>query len=518
MTTYDEIPYDSRPFTDTHPSNLAVLGRLFGLNTTDPENCRVLELGCASGGNLIPMAWYHPNSRFVGIELSDSQARVGTDLIDQLGLENVEIRQNDILDLGNDLGEFDYVLVHGVYSWVPTPVRTKILEICSTHLSRQGLAYISYNTLPGWRLKGMVRDMLLHHTRDATSPLMKVEKAKDFLTHLEPILEELNSNHTRYLRGEVRYLLASHASYLYHEFLEETNQAFLFAEFMEDARNHGLEYLCDVDLQAMFTSTLGDKAEAFLETFDDLIEQEQTIDFIRGRSFRQTLLCHDDQSLSREISLEDFENLAFFSDLSPPKVVEIKRQKPVSFTAPSGRRFPVSHPLTKAALIHLGRVFPDVVGFDDLCAAARRHLANVGGDQTIHQTDQLSSELFSLYAHQAIGAATRSRHFPHDIAARPEATALARAQAANAMGHLATAHHSTIELDAFSSRLVYSLDGSKTQEELAEDLTAEIVNGTLLLEPRLVSSNTPAEISGKVRANCDRLLSMFAANGILMSK
>ena len=129
MDTYDELPYESTPFAWTHPENLAVLGFLYGMRTPDPKKCRVLELGCAGGGNLIPMAWYLPESCFLGIEVSATQVRDARNLIQHLGIDNVEIRQDDILQLEEDLGEFDFIIAHGVFSWVPTRVQEKILSI-----------------------------------------------------------------------------------------------------------------------------------------------------------------------------------------------------------------------------------------------------------------------------------------------------------------------------------------------------------------------------------------------------
>ena len=121
MTTdsYDEIPYDSTPFADTHPAHLCVLGRLFGLDTPAPETARILELGCATGGNIIPLAYYLPDTKITGIELSAGQVAVAQELIRRLGLTNIEVRQDDIMALGGKLGEFDYIIAHGVYSWVP---------------------------------------------------------------------------------------------------------------------------------------------------------------------------------------------------------------------------------------------------------------------------------------------------------------------------------------------------------------------------------------------------------------
>ena len=515
MNTYDEIPYESNPITETQPIRLAVHGRLFGLNTPDPEHCRVLELGCAGGGNIVPLAWYHPQSEFVGVERAGSQARAGVELIAQLNLKNLEIRQEDILNLDIDLGEFDYILVHGVYSWVPEVVRDKIMTLCAAHLSKHGVAYISYNTLPGWRMRGILRDILLYHTRNISNSLQKLEFARDLVKHLDTALEGLDTYHARYLKMEIKHLRSAHPSYLYHEYMEDINQPFLFTRFMEHANNAGLQYLCDVDLQAMFPSTLTEEAQGLIEAFDDLIEQEQYIDFIRNRNFRQTLLCHADRSLEREVALERFEHMAFYSDLASPKKIDIRRLKQSTFTASSGRKFPVSHPLTKAALIYLREVFPDSVPFVTLQTEAERRLCVAGCMQYMGQYDHLGSELFSLYAHQAIGASPYKRCFFNKITQQPQATALARTQASNKLGHLATARHAIIQLDAFSTHLVNYLDGSLTQAELVDRLTGDVLSGKLGIDFKGVQLSKPEQVRTQIAANCQRLLTLFAANGIL---
>ena len=87
-SSYDRVPYDSQPFSEADPTYLGAMGRLHGLACALPSKSRVLELGCASGGHLIPLAWYHPQSQFIGIDLSESQICVGRDLIGAVGLDN----------------------------------------------------------------------------------------------------------------------------------------------------------------------------------------------------------------------------------------------------------------------------------------------------------------------------------------------------------------------------------------------------------------------------------------------
>ena len=173
QTSYDEFPYKTVPFAQTHPDRLATLAWLFGLEPTPIERCRVLELGCSSGGNLIPMAATLPHSEFIGIDFSAVQISQGAADVAALGLANVRLLQIDLRDFGEVFGSFDYIVAHGVYSWVPNDVQEKMLDICARQLSPSGVAYISYNTLPGWRLRGAVRDVMC--TTRVSSPTRRRE-------------------------------------------------------------------------------------------------------------------------------------------------------------------------------------------------------------------------------------------------------------------------------------------------------------------------------------------------------
>jgi methyltransferase-like protein/trans-aconitate methyltransferase len=513
MDTYDTLPYQSTPFTQTHPENLAVLGFLHGVPTADPRACRVLELGCAAGGNLIPLAWYLPDSHFLGIEASATQAGDGQALIRDLGIANVEIRQHDILQLEADLGEFDFIIVHGVFSWVPHAVQEKILSICRENLAPNGIAYISYNTLPGWRMRGMLRDMLLHHTRNLDSPTDKVEAAREFLTALKPALAGLDAYSAKYVHYEAEHLLAAHPSYLFHEYLASINQPLLFSEFAARARSYRLQYLCDLDLQSMFPSALGDKVVAFVEGIGDVIEREQYLDFVRNRNFRQTLLCHDVQKVDRNLRLEKLDALAFASNLSPPKKLDFRRVKEAPFSASDGTRYPVRHPLVRAALLYLLSVYPNAVKFDVLFAHAQKLVASNGDPRYANDLYDLRGELFSLYAHHAIGIAMGAQHIARTVPERPCASGLARSQAAAGLDHLATARHETIRVDAFTRRLVSYLDGAQIKDELIARLASDIISGHLEVDS--ASDQSEEKLKARIAGSCERLLSVFARHGLL---
>jgi tRNA G46 methylase TrmB len=103
-SSYDEVPYAENCFHYTHPDHLAAIGTVFGMTVAPPDGCRLLELGCAQGGNIIPMALEHPEARFVGIDLSSRQIAEGRSVVERLGLQNLDLRAMSIMDVTPTLG------------------------------------------------------------------------------------------------------------------------------------------------------------------------------------------------------------------------------------------------------------------------------------------------------------------------------------------------------------------------------------------------------------------------------
>jgi SAM-dependent methyltransferase len=229
--SYDEVPYDSHPFVQTHPDRLATVATLFGLRPQPIEQCRVLELGCAAGGNIVPIADELRESEFVGIDLSRRQIEDGKQLVEKLGLTNVDLRHASIMDVDESYGKFDYVICHGVFSWVPNAVQDKIFEICSQQMKPQGVAYISYNTYPGWHMRGMIRDMMRYHAERFSTAKIRTRQARALLDFLAQSVKQPESAYTRLLQQELSTLRNQADHYLVHEHLEEVNAPLYFHQF-----------------------------------------------------------------------------------------------------------------------------------------------------------------------------------------------------------------------------------------------------------------------------------------------
>ena len=247
---YDQVLYPGFPLAQTHPDRLATIAGLLGMRALPPDRCRVLELGCGDGGNLIPMALGLPQSQFTGIDLAEQAVARGRTVIQALGLENISLRQMDLTKAGADLGEFDYVLAHGVYSWVPPEVRDALLRISRANLAPDGVAYVSYNAYPGFHRREMFRGMMLHNVRSVRDPAGRYQQAVQLVEDLAKC--KLDGELARLLFDEQLQHLSETAPWvLYHDDLAGTNRAFYFHEFAAEARRHHVQYLAEADFVEM---------------------------------------------------------------------------------------------------------------------------------------------------------------------------------------------------------------------------------------------------------------------------
>ena len=193
---------------------------------------RVLEIGCAAGGNLIPFAAAHPHAHVVGIDLSQVQIDHGRARVQALGLDNMELLAGDIarMDLAA-LGQFDFVIAHGVYSWVPAEVQDALLSAFRGLLAPDGIAYMSYNIYPGWKSKEVVRDAMLLASGSSATPEEKVREARgmaDFLEEVAPADGVL----ARMLAVSRSHAIGFGDNYLLHDELETFNAPCYFYEML----------------------------------------------------------------------------------------------------------------------------------------------------------------------------------------------------------------------------------------------------------------------------------------------
>jgi methyltransferase-like protein len=521
-TSYDEMPYSNNPFYHTHPDCLATVATLFGMAPPPVPRCRVLELGCAAGGNLIPMAFTLPDSRFVGVDLSPRQVAAGQALIDALGLKNIELRPLSILDVDRSFGEFDYIICHGVYSWVPTEVQDKILAICAWQLTSNGVAYISYNIYPGWHVGAMIREMLGYHLRRAAPPEEQVRQGRAFLDCLAGAVPDADSAYARLLKTEVERLRTHSDTYFFHEYLEEVNQPLYFHQFVERAAGRKLQYLGE----ARYNTMAGTVQPAELKSSRaplpaDLVAREQYLDFWRNRTFRRTLLCHDHVKLTRPPSAETMSNF-LLSALARPVAdpPDIPSGRPEEFRERDGdTTLTTASPVLKAAFVSLHEIWPRVISFDDLCALVRSRLEQGPGPGPTFGADKRRRLAEALLQYSLTNLVELHVHVPPfvaDVSERPLASRLARLQAQGNADRVTNLLHRGIEIGGVDRLVLGALDGSRDRAALVEMLARLAAEGVLEAD----GGEPPGPDLGRVRQSLgeglDNCLRQMASNALLV--
>ena len=509
MNSYDELPYPSQAFAQTHPDRLATLARVFGLQPPPIGRCRVLEIGCASGGNLIPMACGLPGSRFVGIDLSERQVAEGRARIAALQLDNVRIEAMSVLDLDERWGQFDYVICHGVYSWVEPAVQDWILRIAGRQLNPNGIAYVSYNTYPGWHLRESVRHMMRYHAMPFETPAERIEQARAMLDFLAGAVPQEGNAYGQVLARELDLLARCSDSYLYHEHLEPTNAPLYFHQFADRAAAHGLQYLAEADFAAMLTGRFPPEVAATLEGISaDIIHLEQYMDFVRNRQFRQTLLCREGLKVRRALSPGVMRGMYVASAArregkgSGDGALDLDDRVEVTWRAPGGALATASHAVSKAALELLAQRWPLGWPLEELLAEAGR-IANRPDDVALPMQD-----LFQCFLSGVVELRSWQPPCVSEVSERPRATACA----AGGQRVVANALHQPMALEPGDGLLLGLLDGRHDRAELGAALADAVETGMLHL---------PAADSVLAQATIDawiaRRLQDFATRALLQA-
>lgn len=297
QTIYSELGYKSMPFPYTTPATLEAYAALVGVSAPNPKTARVLELGATYGGNIISQALFNPDATFVGIELSQEQVEKGNEVIANAGLTNVSLVQSDIASIGSEIGTFDYIIAHGVYSWVDDGVKDALLRLIDEHLAEDGIAYISYNTYPGWHTMDEVRQLMMFSNHDKTQ-----FNHKEKVLHGKTIgsivgsqilkYDNLKERNSKFL-GALRSVMQKDEYYVGHDHLEPNNDPVYFYQFNDHLGAHNLAYLCDADLTlSMVRSFDADIADILDKlALNDHVAQEQYLDFMLDTTFRKSIIC-----------------------------------------------------------------------------------------------------------------------------------------------------------------------------------------------------------------------------------
>ena len=489
---YDGVPYTEHAYAESHPDRLAVVARLSGWTPPPIERSRILELGCGRGGNIVPMAASLPDATLLGIDASARQVDDASRVIAATGLTNVRVVRGDIDSVRLDDGSYDFIVCHGVFSWVPLATRRALLAGIGRWLAPGGVAYVSANTLPGWYERLAARDWLRFASTSLGMP-GEPSAARASLAWLSGAISPELGAARGALDAVSRRLAETDPAYLVHEYLSPDHRPELVTTLLAEAGAAGLDYLGDATPSATAIELLPDDAAARAESLDAVAAQ-QLVDFVRHTAFRRLLLVRKDTSAARGFRWPARLDARAIEDLRVAS--RLRAREPPAPSAPSevfdgpDGAVVLFDPGVRAALHELARSAPRAIPFADL---ARR--AGAGGAA-------LAGELLDLWL--GTGAVDLHAYDPPmttDVSARPVACAVARWHAAHG-GPITNRWHQEVVLsEALVRSVLARLDGSRTIAELTADAASL----------RDLAGATPDERARLVAASVD----LLAASALL---
>jgi SAM-dependent methyltransferase len=506
---YDAIEYPGMAFAQTHPDRLAVLGVLAGISAPPVDRCRVLEVGCGIGANLFPMAEQIPGATFLGIDLSPRQIARGNEIVAELGFKNIELRCQDLMDFPADAGQFDYIIAHGLYAWVPGAVKSKLLEICRRHLSANGLAFISYSVLPGAYSTMIGRELMRYRARGIADDQQRVQVGKeilDFVVENTPYTEE----YRQLLQETQKRVHEMSWRHIRHDELGAYSEPHYFRQFVAEAGRFNLAYVGDSDLTDLSLRVPENTRQILYSLSSDPIDREQYIDFLFNRRFRCSVLRQREALTDSAQSAQKLRSLLWVAG-NPPESQ--------TGTDPAGRPLcEFGTGADKVALVDtppieilraLRRAWPRGLPFEQLVDLA------IAKSPVAHPRPMVANAIWQVIAFcfgmRVVELCTRDRNNIVADGAFPKVTKIARWQATHE-AVVANLRHIGVNVNDLVRCLLPLMDGSHSRPELAAAMTAA--------KKRDPSIELPAEVLNPEGAQryLDNVLRTMAENSLLVGE
>ncbi|NNE99285.1 MAG: methyltransferase domain-containing protein [Pyrinomonadaceae bacterium] len=499
---YDKLPYSNNILPQTHPDVLSSFASLQGLTPPDIQKSRILELGCGNGLNLICHAADLPESEFIGIDLAENHIEKAKATAKRFAVGNVNFHQKDLMKLSeSDFGKFDYIIAHGLISWVPQAVRDKTFSIFSKLLSENGIGYLSYNTYPVWHYVQMLRNIGRLHARDITDSTEAAESAMTFLDLLTECVPP-DTIYKSILKQETDFMKQLPKTSAVHDMFGEINEAFYFVDFVSELKKNGLKFAAEVENLSTRFNSLPPRAFEFIDAIDDVIWREQYLDFFVGRAFRQTLVCHEEIETGYLVEPSAFENFFLASSLRPvSKEPELQTQKPEKFLGAQGRVIESAHPLTKTALYELGNRWGNTVHYSKLLNDSREALTKFGfpAEDWTKEFEAARSLLLTVHMQtDLLEVHTYQKEVDTSVGKKPAVKKLARMAVEEADFVLLEYNRGMRIEDPLLRKLLELADGSRTMDEIESELVSFVKSSDEIEDKERVIGNL------SIKAEIDR--------------
>jgi SAM-dependent methyltransferase len=283
-----DVPYPRKYVAQIAPPMLRLVAALNGVQAPPEEDFDYCELGSANGDSLALFAGANPAARFVGVDVNPDHVASSRRLAERAALENVRFFERDFEGFEReDLPEFDFIVAHGILSWVSPAKRDAALAFAAAKLKPGGLLYLSYDALPGWASVEPLRRLMLDHT--AKSPGGSLERARDGVAFLQRLADSGAGYFAQHptARSMLALMQTAGLPYVVHEYLHAHHHPMYFADLAQIVAAHGFGFVGQVPLHLNVRELATPPSiRKIAESVQDRAEFEMLKDFTAHELFR----------------------------------------------------------------------------------------------------------------------------------------------------------------------------------------------------------------------------------------
>lgn len=471
-------------------NRLETLGHLFGLNVKSVKNASVLELACGTGRNLIPQAFSYPKSNFVGIDIDGSLIEEANSAKNSLSISNINFVKASFRDYLKENNTFDYIICHGAYSWLSDLERREILEIISNCLANNGVAYVSFNCLPGWFERAKVQQFLVKEVKENLTEEEKVKEAR------LKIRELFDSSNNKDLKAEIEFCEGQSDAFFLQELLNKNVKPYHLKQFVSEINKKSLFYLCDakpnrnrhfrLNEETQLNDNYKDKDFSKL----DRLSLEQDMDELLPLSFRAALVTKKNLEKG-DIEINNFKDCYLASPLLPKEEKpDLFKDYPELFIGPNESSAEISKPFFKAFFLSFRHAWPKFLSFFEVLKMA--------GDLTGTTIDEkeLLEEIKKFYLFGLLEVTKEAPKFP----SKPFCVMDYVSANIDNVSWVTTCKHEYFPIDAFDKSLIKLLDGSFKVNDAIEKLYLQISESSKAEDKKTVVGMIKKELEERLKA------------------
>ncbi len=521
-----EIPSPVRPAgaavinPGLRPDRLALASWLNAGPVPRDEPFRVLELGCGHGANLLPLAFYHPESQFVGLDPSVAAIAAAQEGMDAIGVGNARVEACGWAEIptAEELGgEFDYVILFNQLSWLETGARDAALAACGRLLAPEGVAYVDAASPEGWASWPMVRRLLTLGNDEPPGSEKGLAAAREAALALARLVEALPVNNPHYLlfSSQLAGILAA-PSVEFERALRRDPHLLTASDLDALAVTHGLRRVCEADVAQVdpgHRERLG-LQEELAESGLDGATIEAVADALSARRFRSAILCRSEAPSSLPPKPDAIAGLYCASDLAPSSPdVDLTTSQNVDLVNPAGMRVTSNSPLLNIALMMLAAEYPRGIQVGRLLGQVEALLVSQGlvANVPASARDEVCEQLIRLHRQGAVQVRRWEPRPDSGADQRPHRLALFEAQRGRS---LTTPFHTVAGLDSFAGLALSLMAETADPDAAMAALVEQAVSGALPITRHGLPLRDPQSVELVIRKQMTGVITLLQQWGL----